>query len=68
MQDARTERLVRAMARQAAVRSGKRLGQEEMLSLINQLFSCSNANYTPGGRAVYSIVGMDQLDSFFNKS
>jgi DNA mismatch repair protein MutL len=68
MPDARTERLVRAMARQAAVRSGKRLGQEEMLSLINQLFSCSNANYTPGGKAVYCIVGMDQLDSFFNKS
>ena len=48
-------RLALVLARNAAVPYGQVLGNEEMENLVNELFACSNVNYTPDGKAVLCI-------------
>ena len=54
------ERLALALARATAVPYGQLLSNEEMDSITNQLFACTNVNYTPDGRAILAIL--PQLD------
>ena len=49
----RTENLARAMAKNAGIKKGKRLAQEEMALMIDQLFACENPNYSPGGSVFF---------------
>jgi DNA mismatch repair protein MutL len=65
--DDNRENLARAIAANAAIKSGKRLQSEEMASLIDQLFACKNPNYNPQGQLVYHILKLDTIDSFFNR-
>lgn len=59
------ENLARALARRACLKAGQKLQKQEMLSLITQLFGCSNSNYTPGGSATYFILEMNKIESYF---
>ena len=59
------ENLARALARRACLKAGQKLQKQEMLSLISQLFGCSNSNYTPGGNATYFILEMNKIESYF---
>ncbi|MEQ9101267.1 MAG: DNA mismatch repair endonuclease MutL [Imperialibacter sp.] len=63
----RKENLARSMAKRTGLKNGKMLSNEEMVSLIDQLFACSQPNYTPGGQATMYILGLDRLASFFNE-
>ena len=56
--------LALGMARGAAIGYGEVLSNEEMETIINSLFACSNCNYTPDGKkilAVYRQTDMEQL-------
>ncbi|MFU2357414.1 MAG: DNA mismatch repair endonuclease MutL [Bacteroidales bacterium] len=56
--------LALGMARGAAIGYGEVLNNEEMETIINSLFACSNCNYTPDGKkilAVYRQTDMEQL-------
>jgi DNA mismatch repair protein MutL len=55
-------RLALSMARSAAIPYGQILTNDEMESLINDLFSCSNVNYTPDGKAVLSILPQTDIE------
>lgn len=59
------ENLARALARRACLKAGQKLQKQEMVSLIAQLFGCSNSNYTPGGNATYFILEMSKIESYF---
>jgi len=59
------ENLARALAKRACLRAGQKLQKQEMVSLIAQLFGCSNSNYTPGGNATYFILEMNKIESYF---
>jgi DNA mismatch repair protein MutL len=59
------ESLARAMAKRSALKAGTRMNQEEMSSLINQLFGCQQAKYSLDGTATYTILDMDKLASLF---
>ena len=50
--------LALSMARAAAIPVGQVLGNDEMEGLVNNLFGCSNVNYTPDGKkcVVYSAT------------
>ena len=48
--------LALGMARHVAVDYGQVLTNEEMETIVNQLFACANVNYTPDGRAVLCIL------------
>ena len=55
-------RLALGLARSAAIPYGQVLTNDEMESLINDLFSCSNVNYTPDGKAILSILPQTDIE------
>ena len=45
-----------SMANSSAIPYGQVLSNDEMDALVNQLFACSNVNYTPDGQSVLAIL------------
>ena len=56
------ERVALSLARVAAVPYGQVLTNDEMDSIANQLFACSNVNYTPDGRAILCILPQSDIE------
>ena len=54
--------LALSMARNTAIDYGQVLSNEEMELLVDRLFACSNANYTPDGHTILSILPQAELD------
>ena len=50
------------MARNAAVPQGQVLNNDEMETLVNDLFACSNVNYTPDGKNVLCILKQQEIE------
>ena len=63
----KTENVARSMAKRAAIKPGQKLSATEMRSIIDQLFACSNPNYSPQGQVIFYILTMDKISGFFNK-
>ncbi|WP_129716070.1 DNA mismatch repair endonuclease MutL [Pedobacter sp. SYP-B3415] len=61
------DRLARSLARNSAIKSGVPLGQEEMNTLINQLFACETPNFSISGKPVIQTIGLAELDKKFDK-
>ena len=57
--------LALSLARHAAISYGQILSNEEMERLVNDLFSCSNVNYTPDGHSILSILPQHDIDRLF---
>ena len=55
----------KSMARAAAIPYGQVLSNDEMENLINQLFLCQNAKYTPDGKSVLSIFKQKDIEQLF---
>jgi DNA mismatch repair protein MutL len=51
-----------SLARRAAIPYGQVLSNEEMENLINELFACSNVNYTPDGKTILYILPQDEIE------
>ena len=51
-----------SLARSAAIPYGQILSNEEMENLVNELFACSNVNYTPDGKAVFCILPQSDIE------
>ncbi|HTE31289.1 MAG TPA: hypothetical protein VK666_13000, partial [Chryseolinea sp.] len=60
-----SENLARSLAKRAAIKSGQILILEEMRSLIENLFVCSNTNYAPDGRPTFFIFELNKIESYF---
>lgn len=60
------EKLIRAMARQHAIRPGQKLTHDEMQNMIAMLFRCAQPNISPGGNPVYLEFKKDYLEKLFN--
>ena len=58
--------LALGMARRSAVTYGEVLGNEEMETLVNDLFASSNVNYTPDGKAILSILPQKDIEQLLN--
>ena len=50
------------LAQSAAIPYGQILSNDEMESMINDLFSCSNVNYTPDGKAILCILPQGDIE------
>ena len=50
------------MARRAAIPQGQVLSNEEMESLVNRLFSCSNVNMSPDGKNILCILQQEEIE------
>lgn len=51
-----------SMARAAAIPYGQVLSNDEMEHVINSLFGCENANYTPDGKSTLCILQQTHID------
>ncbi|MGM9699425.1 MAG: DNA mismatch repair endonuclease MutL [Prevotella sp.] len=60
--DAVRRSLALTMARAAAIPVGQLLSNVEMESLVNELFACSNVNYTPDGKAILCILPQREIE------
>lgn len=58
-------KLALQMARSAAIPYGQVLNNDEMESVVNALFACSNVNYTPDGKTIISILKQYDIDVLF---
>lgn len=54
--------LALTLARNAAIPQGQVLSNEEMENLVNDLFACSNVNYTPDGKNVLCILKQQEIE------
>jgi len=66
-EDANAERISRSAARVSAINYGKSLTGMEMQEIIDQLFACTNPNYTPSGKLIVKIIELEELDSHFKE-
>ena len=57
-----TSHLSLRLAQSAAIPYGQILNNDEMESLINELFTCSNVNYTPDGKAILCILPQGDIE------
>jgi DNA mismatch repair protein MutL len=58
--------LALSLARQAAIPQGQVLSNEEMEHIVNQLFACSNVNYTPEGKSVLAILPQHDIEKLLS--
>ena len=54
--------LALSLSRHAAVPLGQVLSNEEMERIVNELFACSNVNYTPDGKAILCILPQQDIE------
>jgi DNA mismatch repair protein MutL len=59
--------LARSLAFSLSAKSGRRLYPEEMIHLIDELFSCKAPDLTPDGRKVFAIIPVDQINQLLNR-
>ena len=57
--------LALSMARHVAIPQGQVLSNSEMENLVNELFACSNVNYTPDGKAILGILPQRDIEKLF---
>lgn len=57
------EDMALSLARVAAIPYGQVLTNEEMENIINQLFQCTNVNYTPDGHATLCILKQKDIET-----
>jgi DNA mismatch repair protein MutL len=59
------ENLAKSLAKASAVNYGKSLSNEEMSSIIDQLFACNVPNFTPDGKPIISVLETQELENRF---
>ena len=59
------ENLAKSLAKASALNYGKTLSNEEMSSILDQLFACTTPNFTPDGKAIISVLESQELESRF---
>lgn len=61
------DNLARTLARNAALKAGTHLSQEEMNNLIDQLFACERPNSSLTGKPVIIKYSIEELLQKFDK-
>lgn len=61
------EKLIRALARQHAVKPGTSLTKQEMQNLITVLFNCAQPNMTASGNPTYMEFKREYLEKLFGR-
>ena len=61
------EKLMRSLALQHSIKSGRALTDKEMKTLLDDLFDCEVPNSTPNGKPVYLEFRKEELDKLFGR-
>lgn len=59
------ENLSRSLAKRSCIKAGQRLQQEEINSMIDELFGCEVPNFAPDGRSTYFVLDLNRIKDFF---
>ena len=54
--------VAKGLARNAAVSYGQVLTNAEMENIVNDLFACSNSNYTPDGKKILTLLMQTEIE------
>jgi DNA mismatch repair protein MutL len=57
-----TSKIALQLAQSVAIPYGQVLSNDEMDQLVNELFTCSNVNYTPNGKPILAILPQADID------
>ena len=60
------EKLIRSLAWQQSIKSGKQLSEREMEVLVHDLFQCKQPNSSPDGKPTYLEFRKEQLEKIFS--
>jgi len=63
----KTTGLARLLARQLAIKPGKQLANEEMMSIINELFATKAPESAPDGNPTLRIISLDDISRKFKE-
>ena len=63
----RREKLIRTMARQQAIKAGTILDEQEMRTLVNDLFACKQHNITAGGDPTFIEFKKEFVEKLFGR-
>ena len=63
----RRDALARSMARNSAIKIGKSLSQQEMNTLIEELFACKTPNISIGGKPVVETFTLEEIAKKFER-
>lgn len=58
--------IAKSLAKSLSVKAGMRLNSKEQESLVNNLFSCREPNYSPSGKRTFITISMEDLEERFN--
>ena len=61
-----SSRVALTLAQSVAIPYGQVLSNDEMEQLVNELFACSNVNYTPNGKPILSILPQLEIERLFD--
>ncbi len=61
------ENLARSMAKNVSIKPGKKLSQQEMNTLIDELFACEIPYTNPAGKPTLTMLQQDELERRFKK-
>lgn len=61
------EKLIRTLAWQQSIKSGRSLNEKEMQALVEDLFKCQQSNVSPDGNPTYLEFKMEQLEKMFGR-
>lgn len=56
------ERISRSVAKISGLNYGVKLNQKEMQELVDRLFGCEDSNYSPSGKKIIAILGIDEFE------
>lgn len=59
------EKLIRSLAGQQAIKTGRPLAEKEMKTLAEELFQCKQPNISPDGKPTYLEFKKEQLERMF---
>jgi DNA mismatch repair protein MutL len=59
--------LARSMAKNSAIKGGTSLGQQEMNTLIEELFACKTPNFSISGRPVIQTIPLTEIAQKFER-
>jgi len=59
--------LARSMARNSAIKAGTSLGQQEMNTLIEELFACKTPNFSISGKPVIQTIALSEIAQKFER-
>lgn len=61
------ESLARSMARNSSIKAGTSLGQQEMNTLIEELFACKTPNFSISGKPVIQTIALSEIAQKFER-